>query len=81
LVVKYSPLLLFASVILAIFIRTISDVIERRSGLGHRLAVAAALVAITSSILLAFEFFGWRMAAQFAQLTALLPTASNKFLA
>jgi predicted PurR-regulated permease PerM len=74
-------LLLFASVILAIFVRTVSEVIEKRAGLGHRLAVAAALMGLTLSILLVFAFFGWRMSAQFAQLTALLPTAFNKFLA
>lgn len=71
-------LLLFSSIILAIFVHTVSDVIEKQTGLGHRFAVAAALVALALFFLLAFGFFGWRMVAQFSQLSALLPTAFNK---
>jgi predicted PurR-regulated permease PerM len=73
-------LLLFAAVILAIFVRTVSEVIEKRIRLRHTLAVIAALVGLTLFFLLAFAFFGWRMSAQFVQLTALLPTAINKLL-
>jgi predicted PurR-regulated permease PerM len=72
-------LLLFASIILGNFVRTFSALIETRTRVGHGFAVAVALLGLAIFFLLAFAFFGWRMAAQFAQLVALLPTAFGKF--
>nr|WP_255696679.1 AI-2E family transporter [Sandaracinobacteroides sayramensis] len=68
-------LLVFAGVLVGIILNALAHRIERFSGLGHRMALAAATLSLFGLIGALFYFFGHEIAAQLGELGAKLPAA------
>jgi predicted PurR-regulated permease PerM len=68
-------LLLFASGIFALLLTDLSGVAERRLKVSRTVALAIVMFVLIVLILALSAFFGWRISAQFAELSALLPRA------
>ncbi len=73
-------LLIFASVVLAILIRSLSNPIREHVGVQDGVAVAGAVTTLAMLTFGVLAIFGWRMAGQFTQLLDLLPMAFSHFL-
>jgi predicted PurR-regulated permease PerM len=73
-------LLIFASVVLSIFIRTITAPVHKYFKLPQGVALVGVLVGLTVAAMLGLTFFGIRIAAQFAELATLIPKAFDTFM-
>jgi len=68
-------LLVFASIILALLLTNLSRIAQRRLKVSGAVSLALVMTGLTVLFLAFSAFFGWRIAAQFAELSALLPRA------
>jgi len=72
-------LLFFASVLVALSLRALAAPLVRR-GMNAALAVLAAALGVLVIVGLLIAFFGWRIQAQFAEVSDLLPRAFSTFM-
>jgi predicted PurR-regulated permease PerM len=73
--------LIFASIILSLFVRSITGPVQKHLKISGGLALAVVLIVLTIGFGLGVAFFGWSIVAQFVELLTLLPKAFDTFTA
>lgn len=73
-------LLLFGAIMISILLRSLSQPLARRSGLGDGGAVTISVLALLLTLALLGGFFGWRVQAQIVVATTLMPQAFHLFI-
>jgi predicted PurR-regulated permease PerM len=72
-------LLGFGAALVALLLHAIADPIQRRTGVGHRVALAAAVLVTLLVLAGSAWLFGHEVSAQFGELLRRLPRAWNSF--
>lgn len=74
-----AAMLLFASIVLSLALRSLSQPIARRLRLKPGLALSLTVLALAVALAMLGAFFGWTLQAQISEATALLPQAVGVF--